>query len=358
MSIEGFIKPLGPNRQIAMDENPTQRLVDELARERAKTTQMQEQLKFAQRDHLTELDGRGGFFETLEIELERIKRLLVAKNFEDVRAKVEKIDLCVTAVDVAYLNKFNEDREINPVSHKAGDQLLIATAAEFKGIAHATGYRVGGDEFAIIQRTNTSAAERQVRQLRKDFRSNAHFPASDLPPDINCGTASLVEAVEIFYLLMPEQEDRRAFLDREARGEGLNFIADLLKSIADMRATIQKNIERLNLMVDLMIAEKTLLQSRRRKRPFVPLSEAEQKYTRNLKWIKKGMGRFSESTLALLVDTKTDGPETYKDTFDSIVSAELVGIAQREDGNIEPKKRNLISEIALRPYQAAMPIGK
>jgi len=344
--------------EVNLDTNPVQIMVDELGKQRKKEAELREALNFAQLDHLTGLDGRGKFFESLEIELQKIRPLLLAKSFEDVRAKLENVNLCVTAIDVAYLNKFNEDREINPVSHVAGDELLVATATEFKGLPNAKGYRVGGDEFNTVQKMSATNSESQVRQLRQDFRNNAYFPNSDLPPNINCGTASLIEAVEIFYRLMPDQQDRQAFIEREGRGEGLNYVADLLKNVADMRATIQKNIERLNLMVELKIKEKELLKARRRKKPFVPLSEADQIYTRNLKWIRKGMGRFSESTLDVLVDTKQNDPENYEDTFNTLVSGELEGIAQRDDDKIDSKTKILLSEIALRPYQAVMPTGK
>lgn len=339
---------IGAERQLPLhDKHPNQVMIEAMESERNVNLKLKQKLEFAHRDPLTQLEGRGAMFKNLEAEIQKYRYLLVAENFSDVSDQLDRINLSVTIADLAYLTKFNEDKKISPIAHKAGDEVLREVAKRLLRITEGAPYRIGGDEFAIVHKRSFTEALPQVDIAKHNVQNEIILPNSDLPTSINCGTVGFKEAVEVFYNLFPDRESREHFLRGEARGEGFNYIADIFKDIADVRVFIEKITERVNLMVDLFIKEKILIKEKRRKSK-TPLSDDEKVYSRNLPWIKKGLGRISETTISDLADLKQENEADYLDELQRIIAIECVNVQKREGAQKMPQRDALITSVAER----------
>lgn len=251
--------------------------------------------------------------------------------------KLDEVTLSVTASDLGYLSKYNEDPEITEHygEHAGGDAILAETGKVIQLADSAKrdispkldiatrGYRVGGDEFAMIHERVKEDAKRVALEFSLK-QAEIKIKGSDLPPMINCGTASFREAVEVFVAAMAKEE--RVDLTPEDKAKK---IQELLTSIADRRSKVAKGIERLTTMTRLLAKE-------------------PEKFKRNHRWLQKGAFGMVENDFSSLV-ALFDSPEEMEKTIRDMVKEKLEVDTKRENDQ-ELKERAIIVEISDRDF--------
>lgn len=295
-------------------------------------------------DPRTGLERERRYYENLNKKIEELlgspeiasvfeKDFLSEEDFQ----KLDAVPLSVTAADLGYLSKYNEDPEITEYygEHKGGDMILEETGKVIQQADMAKrdiaprldletrGYRVGGDEFAMIH----ERVKEEAKQVALEFtlkQGEIKIKGADLPPMINCGTASLREAVEVFVAAIP-QEERQGFTAQEKSKK----IQELLTSIADRRSKVAKGIERLTTMTRLLARE-------------------PEKFERNHRWLQKGAFGMVENDFAELL-TLADSPEAMQEAVRDIVKEKLEVQVRREDDQVL-KERAIIVEISDRDF--------
>lgn len=295
-------------------------------------------------DPRTGLERERRYYENLN---KKIEELLAGPEMAQIFEKdslsqedlqmLDAVPLSVTAADLGYLSKYNEDPEITEYygEHKGGDAILEETGRVIQQTDMAKrdiapkldmetrGYRVGGDEFAMIH----ERTKEEARQVALEFalkQGEIKIKGADLPPMINCGTASLREAVEVFIAAVP-QEERRASTAQEKSKK----IQELLTSIADRRSKIAKGIERLTTMTRLLARE-------------------PEKFERNHRWLQKGAFGMVEQDFASLLEL-VDSPDDMEKAVRDFVKEKLEVQTRREDDQ-RLKERAIIVEIADRDF--------
>lgn len=251
--------------------------------------------------------------------------------------KLDDVALSVTAADLGYLSKYNEDPEITEHygEHAGGDAILAETGKVIQLADSAKrdispkldietrGYRVGGDEFAMIHERVKEDAKRVALEFSLK-QAEIKIKGSDLPPMINCGTASFREAVEVFVAAMAKEE--RVDLTPKDKAKK---IQELLTSIADRRSKVAKGIERLTTMTRLLTKE-------------------PEKFKRNHRWLQKGAFGMVENDFSSLV-ALFDSPEEMEKTIRDMVKEKLEVDTKREDDQ-KLRERAIIVEISDRDF--------
>lgn len=295
-------------------------------------------------DPRTGLERERRYYETVNSKIEQIIKerglgaLLLKDSLSDEDLRLlDEIPLSATAADLGYLSKYNEDPEITKYygEHVGGDTILQETGAIIQKAdrskrdlvpkldAETRGYRVGGDEFAMVHDKTKDAAKQVVLEFALK-QEEIKIKGADLPPVINCGTASLREAVEAFIAAVPSSE-------RQELGEQMaaKKIQELLTSIADRRAKVAKGIERLTTMAKLM-------------------AEDPEKFRRNHRWLQKGAFGMVEQEFGELV-ALISSPEEMRKAVQALVKEKLeVEQSQEEDRRL--KERAVIVDISDRDF--------
>ncbi len=295
-------------------------------------------------DPRTGLERERRYYENLNKKIEELLKnsemaLIFEKDSlsEEDLQKLDTLPLSVTAADLGYLSKYNEDPEITEYygEHKGGDAILEETGKVIQQAdstkrdiqpkldMETRGYRVGGDEFAMIH----ERIKEEAKQVALEFtlkQGEIKIKGADLPPMINCGTASLREAVEAFVAAIPQGE-RQEFTAQERSKK----IQELLTSIADRRSKVAKGIERLTTMTRL-------------------LAKDSEKFRRNHRWLQKGAFGMVESDFDGLLEFVAS-PEAMEKAVRDLVKEKLEVQNRREDDQ-RLKERVIIVEISDRDF--------
>ena len=295
-------------------------------------------------DPRTGLERERGYYEVLD---KKIQQLVESGPLGDIIKKetldnkdldtLEEIPLSVTQADIGYLSKYNEDPEIakHYGEHGGGDKLLELTGQVVQKVdskerkirpklrQETRGYRVGGDEIALVH----SLKKKQAIDSASEFvlrQADVKIDGADLPPVVNTGTASIREAVEVFMEVNTALE--RAEMNPEDQAKDLQR---LLTHIADRRAKLAKGYERLITMTRL-------------------LAQDPQKFERNYKWLQKGAFGMSATDFEELKALLTQ-PEQLSKRVKEIVMHKLETQTQREEDK-RLRERAVIVKVADREF--------
>lgn len=256
--------------------------------------------------------------------------------------KMKYLTLTVAAADLAYLSKYNNDPDIQVATggeHEGGDKILKETAAIIQDVdkdsrtiqpklnVKTRGYRVGGDEFALLMETTAIQAETIVNEF-KIKQTAIDVPGADLPPMINVDIAHISEGVNAFTRVFEKKE--RAEMSSEERAKK---IQDLMTRIADRRAMLQKGRERIVMLVDI-------------------LEEDEAKFDKNFTFMKKGAFGLEKDYYIDLLKKRQDDPDGFKKLVNKEVSKQLLEQRERAKKQ-EAKEYAAVIEIADAKYQEA-----
>lgn len=217
----------------------------------------------AMTDSVTGLRGRVWMYRALNRSVERALTAAGCADLEHATDTDAALRACdgealrtagpsVLMADVAYLGF------VNLAGHAAGDILLkgVGDAARRAGSAPVdlpdresadapvTFYRHGGDEFGALLRGTGG----DVRETAAAFRTAV--AATDMPslasrglsPNVDVGIAHTGEGIEALRLLVANGVDVPS-------GERVGKIADFTVAIADRRASIQKGVDRIRMLV-------------------------------------------------------------------------------------------------------------
>lgn len=294
-------------------------------------------------DPRTGLERERRYYENLNQKIEAIlENTEIAQVLEKdslAEADLQKLDavpLSVTSADLGYLSKYNEDPEITEHygEHAGGDAILTETGKVIQQADTAKrdirpkldtetrGYRVGGDEFAMIH----ERVKEEAKQVALEFtlkQGEIKIKGADLPPMINCGTASLREAVEAFVAVITKEERQNLTSEEKAKK-----IQELLTSIADRRSKVAKGIERLTTMTHLLARE-------------------PEKFRRNHRWLQKGAFGMVENDFAELIKL-VDSPEAEKAIRDLV--KEKLEVERNEEEDQKLKERAIVVKISDRDF--------
>lgn len=294
-------------------------------------------------DPRTGLERERRYYENLNQKIEAIlENTEIAQVLEKdslAEADLQKLDavpLSVTAADLGYLSKYNEDPEITKYygEHAGGDAILAETGQVIQQAdttkrdirpkldMETRGYRVGGDEFTMIH----ERVKEEAKQVALEFtlkQGEIKIKGADLPPMINCGTASLREAVEAFVAVISKEERQDLTSEEKAKK-----IQKLLTSIADRRSKVAKGIERLTTMTRLLVKD-------------------PEKFRRNHRWLQKGAFGMVENDFAELIKL-VDSPEAEKAIRDLVKKKLEVERNEKEDQRL--KERAIVVKISDRDF--------
>jgi len=256
--------------------------------------------------------------------------------------KMKYLTLTVGAADLAYLSKYNNDPEIQVATggeHEGGDLILKETAAIIQDVdkdsrtiqpklnMQTRGYRVGGDEFALLMEATATQAETIVNEF-KIKQTAIEVPGADLPPMINVDVAHISEGVNAFTRVFEKGER-----DEMDKPEKARKIQDLMTRIADRRAMVQKGRERIAMLVNI-------------------LDEDEAKFDKNFTFMKKGAFGLEKDYYVDLLKKRDANPEEFAKLVSQEVSKQL--LEQRERAmKQEAKEYAAVIEIADAKYQEA-----
>ncbi len=295
-------------------------------------------------DPRTGLERERRYYESLNKKIEEIisdpeladtleQDSLDARDLE----KLGAVALSVTAADLGYLSKYNEDPEIaeHYGEHGGGDKILqetgrIIQSSDPKKRAikpeldpQTSGYRVGGDEFAMIH----ELAKDKAKEVAREFtlkQAGIEIKGADLSPAINCGTAGFRDGVEAFVAAFSKEERQELTAEEKAKK-----IQHLLTSIADRRSKVAKGMERLAAMTMLLAKE-------------------PEKFRRNHKWMQKGAFGMVEGDFVGLIKL-VGAPEKMEKAVRDLVKEKLEVQNRREDDQ-RLKERAIIVEISDREF--------
>lgn len=294
-------------------------------------------------DEVTGLERRLHYYKQLNSEIQSLIEKgalaeLVNKEEltqDDLRV-LDEVPLSVTQSDIGYLSKYNEDPKIaeHYGEHGGGDRVLELTGRVIQKPSkdqqkinsqlrmETGGYRVGGDEIALIHElTKEDATQVAVEFAMK--QSEIHIEGADLPPAVNSGTASLREAVEVFVRIRPASE--RAEMSPEEQSKE---VQKMLTSIADRRAKLAKGFDRLIMMTQLL--------------------EKPDVFERNYKWLQKGAFGMEQSEFGEL-KALLQQPDQLAERVREIVMQKLEVQTKREEDQ-RLRERAVIVEIADREF--------
>lgn len=286
-------------------EYETQRLHEKVAYLNAQLARLKKEYLKERIDPRTGLERERTYYATINdhltqlIEDRRLDQMLEKDRLTESDLRYfNEIPFSITHADLAYLSKYNEDPLITTEygEHGGGDEILRKTGELIQTIDPATqrirrhlgretrGYRIGGDEFALIHLLSKQDAQGVVVKLAHR-QSEIEMRGSDLKPALNAGTAFFAEAVEVFYDAYTK-EQRSQFSSQEKA----KLLQRIITAIAERRAKLSKTIDRLDMMARL-------------------LRERSDVFDRNFQWLQKGAMGVSRSQfekLALLLDGKRD----------------------------------------------------
>lgn len=256
-------------------------------------------------DQLTNLEHRVGFYERINYKIKSlIKNPNICEIFEqdfihpDDMENLKKLHLTVAMADLAYLTKYNDDPKIRQAVggiYEGGDLILKKTAAligevdrkkqeiKYKLNLNTRGYRLGGDEFGLIIETSLYEADKIIKEL-KLVQSEIIIPEADLRPSINIENAHISEGIEVFMKVTDKKERQKMTTENKTKK-----IQSYLTKIADRRVSVQKGVERIELLIGL-------------------LKKDEKKFNRNFKWLQKGAFGLEKKRLIELGKIEKEDP--------------------------------------------------
>lgn len=257
---------------------------------------------------------------------------------QEMQEKLKESEVYVIASDVSFLSLAND--ETSGGSHAEGNRLLAALgeACRAQGSPEITEdivdktikgehqeipfemYRsTGGDEFSGLMRAESSeAVEEQLRRVKESFADTDIEVLSqfDLHPNIDFGYVHISDVVEGYRRFIEEREK----LFKETGEESgiyknkMRTILNIADSIADRRASIQKGIERVGLLMEMK-------------------KDSPEKYERVISFLRKGAFSLSDRKIDNMIGMTEDMSAQDKEAFLLRAVQELV------DQNIERKEK-------------------
>lgn len=311
----GETKELSPEEQI-------EKLKQMLAERDEKIERLETQNFKLRFDELTNLEMRRSYYQRVNVGIEKliedqstgIGEMLEADELTAAdMEKIKNLPFTLAAADLAYLSKYNNDPDIQTATggeHTGGDIILSETAKIIQDVdpqkreispklnLKARGYRVGGDEFALLIELPPEEAENIANEFK--IKQNAiEVPGADLPPMMNIDTAHVSEGINAFVRVFEKAD--RAEMSAEEKAKK---IQDLTTRIADRRAMVQKGRERIAMLVDILEAD-------------------EQKFDKNFTWMKKGAFGLEKEFYADLIEKKKSAPAEFNNLVNEIVRQQL-----------------------------------
>jgi len=260
-------------------------------------------------DELTGLERRLVYFTKVNSQIEQtigqesVREILEGDTLSsDDLEKLKMVPLSVTSLDLGYLSKYNEDKEITQHyggGHGGGDEMMRQTGALIQEIRpegqevkpklkmETSGFRLGGDEVGMIHQLTKEEAKRVVQEFKLKH-AEIKIAGADLPPVINDGTADFSEAVEAFVGVISKNE--RTEMDTEAKYKKLQ---EFMTNIADRRAKRAKAYERIIQMTDLFKNEPA-------------------KFERNFSYLQKGALRLEKEDFEELSQLQKRDSEGFR----------------------------------------------
>jgi GGDEF domain-containing protein len=239
--------------------------------------ELKARLKEAITDPVTGLERRSGLFEDIHDELMEILSAEELNNLETLTGQdlvkfldtlitneqISKRPLCLMMSDVAYLSLANKS------GLEGGDSLLagIGDAARSLGSPEiklkeemtedekkpiVKFFRHGGDEITAIVRLPLDQANKKLDDFANQVegvKGIKDFEDNNLKPHIDFGVAHLLDAVMVFQNIAADPELQEDI----PPSSRLKSIENIWMQIAEIEATIKKNMERITLLTELKI---------------------------------------------------------------------------------------------------------
>lgn len=242
-SLRGFVDPVDTSGKLLLNEkkkNAEQQAEkdtsDPIAREEYEGAQLDYQIELAKRNEQTGLNGRGVYFETMEV------------GFESGRP------VATIAIDMAFLKYF--DKEGGP---NTGNMAILKTAEIMDKIAientkegiEVAAHRTGGDEFAL---TVIGGDKETVGKIVDSVR-NAARSVGGIPPSSGAKATYSPERLQFNYGIR-RTESVEALRDELSKAgielpenADARVAADYLQHLADKEIDIQKGVDRILLLL-------------------------------------------------------------------------------------------------------------
>jgi len=260
------------NLELQLKNRKLEEEIGELRKEIAELTEKNFNLRY---DSLTGLGLRIEYYRTLNkkieelIEKNKLQLYLEKKDLteEDIK-KLNEIQLHIVHGDIAYLNKYNQDPGITEHygEYGGGDEILRRTGELIQKVDrkkltvqcnlddnlddNIKAFRTGGDEITFLCEGLTKEKVNKIIAKFIENQSKIEIEGADLPPAINCGSASFVEAIEAYIKTFSVEERKEFSLEKQAKK-----IQELFTAIAARRAMIAKGVGHLVLLTELLLIE-------------------------------------------------------------------------------------------------------